>query len=283
VALTAGNAQENDLLTHVLTQLATTTLAADGEFHAPSIDEFFPDPILFAGTPFELNRIGLIRILVMVVIIVWLWAATRRLRLVPGRGQSILEMGYDFVRVNIAEEMLGKKDAQRYVPLLFTIFVTTLAFNLTGVIPGLNMAASATVGYPLVLALIAYVVFIGAGIKAHGLGYFKAALFPAGVPKILYILVTPIEFLSTFIIRPVSLTLRLLMNMVAGHLILVLAFSATWFFLFNAPAIFKLLSPVTFALGFAFTLFEIMIEVLQAYIFTLLTTAYIQSSLAEEH
>lgn len=268
---------------HALTQLTTPTLAADGEFHAPSISEFFPEPIFFAGTPFELNRIALIRILVMLVIIALLWFGTRNLKLVPGRGQGMLEFAYDFVRVNIAEEMLGKKDGKRFVPLLFTIFIVVLGFNITGIVPGLNVAASATIGFPLVLALVAYIVFIYAGIKKHGAGYFKNALFPAGVPKVMYLLVTPIEFLSTFVIRPVSLTLRLLMNMVAGHLILVLCFSATWFFLFSADGILKSFSVVTFAFGFAFTLFEILVAALQAYIFTLLTTAYIQSSLAEEH
>ncbi|WP_245542771.1 F0F1 ATP synthase subunit A [Pseudoclavibacter soli] len=270
-------------MTHALTPLTTSFVAADGEFHAPSISEFFPDAVFFAGTPFELNRIGLIRIVVAIAIVLVLWLGTRKLKLVPGRGQSLLELLYDFIRVNIAEDMLGKKDGQRFVPLLFTIFVVTLGFNITGIIPGFNIAVSSTIGFPLVLAVVAYIVFIYAGIKKNGLGYFKAALFPAGVPKLMYVLVTPIEFLSTFIIRPVSLTLRLLMNMVAGHLILVLCFSATWFFLFSAGGLFTLIAPVTFAFGFAFTLFELLVAVLQAYIFTLLTTAYIQSSLAEEH
>ena len=74
------------------------------------------------------------------------------------------------------------------------------------------------------LAIVAYVVFIYAGIKKHGVGrYFKNQLFPAGVPWPLYILLTPVEFLSTFILRPITLTLRLLMNMVAGHMLLVCA------------------------------------------------------------
>lgn len=176
--LTAAIVQENDLLTHALTPLTTSFVAADGEFHAPSISEFFPDAVFFVSTPFELNRIGLIRIVVAIAIVLVLWLGTRKLKLVPGRGQSLLELLYDFIRVNIAEDMLGKKDGQRFVPLLFTIFVVTLGFNITGIIPGFNIAVSSTIGFPLVLAVVAYIVFIYAGIKKNGLGYFKAALFP---------------------------------------------------------------------------------------------------------
>ncbi|MEY5023746.1 MAG: synthase subunit, partial [Actinomycetota bacterium] len=107
--------------------------------------------------------------------------------------------------------------------------------------------------------------------------------FPAGVPKAFYTLVTPIEFLSTFILRPVTLALRLLMNMIAGHLLLVLCFSATQFFFFEADGFFKLFGAGTLLFGFAFTVFEILVAVLQAYVFTLLTTVYIQLALADEH
>jgi F-type H+-transporting ATPase subunit a len=95
--------------------------------------------------------------------------------------------------------------------------------------------------------------------------------------------VTPIEFLSTFILRPVTLALRLMMNMIAGHLLLVLCFSATQFFFFNADGIFKFFGAGTFLFGFAFTVFEILVAFLQAYVFTLLTTVYIQLALADEH
>jgi F-type H+-transporting ATPase subunit a len=103
------------------------------------------------------------------------------------------------------------------------------------------------------------------------------------VPASFYILVTPIELLSTFILRPVTLALRLTMNMIAGHLLLVLCFSATQFFLFNTDGIFKAFGAGTFLFGFVFTLFEILVAFLQAYVFTLLTTVYIQLALADEH
>ncbi|MGX5697045.1 F0F1 ATP synthase subunit A [Agromyces soli] len=255
----------------------------DGEFHGPSIEEFFPGALMLEGTPFELNRIMLVRLIAAAALILLFWLGTRRMKVVPGRFQSLIEMGLDLVRVNIAEDLLGKKDGKRFLPILTTIFFMVLFLNLTGIIPGLNIAGTAVIGVPLVLALVSYVTFIYAGIKKSPKNFFKNSLFPSGVPWPVYIIVTPIEFISTFIIRPVTLTLRLLMNMVVGHLLLVLFFSATWFFLFQAPGLLKLFSVGTFVFGFAFTLLELLVIFLQAYVFALLTAVYIQLAVAEEH
>ena len=239
--------------------------------------------VLFAGTPFELNRIMLIRILVAVVIIVIFWLGTRRMSVVPGRGQSLIEMGLDFVRVGIAEDLLGKKDGKRFLPILTTFFFMIIAMNLTGAVPGLNIAGTSVIGVPLVLAGIAYVTWIYAGLRKHPGKFLRNSLFPPGVPPGLYIIVTPIEILSTFIVRPVTHTLRLLMNMIVGHLLLVLFFLATSFFFFEAPGLFKLFGIGTLAFGFVFTLFELLVAVLQAYVFTILTAVYLQLALADEH
>ncbi|MGO3147616.1 MAG: F0F1 ATP synthase subunit A [Leucobacter sp.] len=258
-------------------------LAATGEFHPPSIEEFFPDAIFFEGTPFEMNRIMIIRVVMMILLLLFFWIGTRNMRVIPGKFQSLTEMALDFVRVNIAEELVGKVDGKRFLPILTAMFFMILAFNITGIIPGLNIAATAVIGTPLVLAVVSYVTFIYAGIKKSPKNFVKNSLFPAGVPKPIYIIVTPIEFLSTFIIRPVTLTLRLLMNMMVGHMLLVLFFSATNFFILYAGGFFPVVGAFTFVFGFAFTLFEILVAVLQAYVFTLLTAVYIQLALAEEH
>ncbi|MFC6357399.1 F0F1 ATP synthase subunit A [Luethyella okanaganae] len=255
----------------------------DGGFHGPSLDEFFPPAILFAGTPFEINRIMLIRIAVLALILLLFWLGTRKMSIIPGRGQSIVEMLLEFIRKNIAEDTLGKKDGTRFLPILTAMFITIVTMNLTGVIPGVNIAGSAVIGLPLVLALISYVAFIYAGIKKHPGAFFKNSLFPSGVPWPLYLVVTPIELISTFILRPITLALRLLMNMIAGHMLLVLCFSATQFFLFSMGGLWGLFSVGTFAFGFAFTLFELLVAVLQAYVFTLLTAVYIQLALVDEH
>jgi len=267
-------------------QLVTPVLFAaedGGGFHPPSITDFFPEVVLFEGTPFAMNRIMIIRVIMTVLLLVLFWLGTRRMRVIPTRGQSITEMALDFVRVNIAEDLLGKVDGRRFLPILTAIFFTILAFNITGIIPGFNIGVSAVIGLPLTLAVVSYVTFIYAGIKKSPKNFFKNSLFPAGVPWPLYIIVTPIEFFSTFILRPVTLTLRLLMNLLVGHLLLVLFFSATNFFLLEGEGFMKLFGVGTFAVGFAFTLFEILVSFLQAYIFTILTGVYIQLALAEEH
>lgn len=262
---------------------ATSEEGGSEEFHGPSLTDFFPPVILFEGTWFEINRIILIRFLVVAVLFVLFWLATRRMKLIPGRGQSIAELMLDFVRNSIVYDTLGKRDGKRFLPLLTTMFFLILAMNLTGIIPGLNIAGSSVIGLPLFLALVSYVAFIYAGIKKHPGAFFKNSLFPSGVPWPLYIVVTPIELVSTFILRPITLALRLLMNMVAGHMLLVLCFSATQFFIFTAGGLWSLFSVGTFAFGLAFTLFELLVAVLQAYVFTLLTAVYIQLALAEEH
>lgn len=270
--------------------VAASTDESGGGFHAPSIMEFYPEIVAFEGTPFALNRIMLIRLLVLtlIVIVFTLWTrkfkqANKAGQFVPGKFQLMGEISLNFVRKSIAHEQLGEKDGDRFLPLLTTIFFVTLGMNITGIIPGLNISGTSVIGLPIVMALAAYVTFIYAGMKKHGFGFFKSALFPAGVPKVFYIMVTPIEFLSTFILRPVTLALRLTMNMIAGHLLLVLCFSATQFFLFESDGLFKLFGAGTFVFGFAFTLFEILVAFLQAYVFTLLTTVYIQLALSDEH
>jgi F-type H+-transporting ATPase subunit a len=232
----------------------------------------------------------MIRLIVLAVLLVLFYFWTRSFKkavrtgnVVPGRFQLLGEMALNFVRKSIAHDQLGEKDGERFLPLLTTIFFMVLGMNITGIIPFANIAASSVVGLPMVLAAVAYVTFIYAGMRKHGVKFFSNALFPAGVPKPFYALVTPIEFLSTFILRPVTLALRLLMNMIAGHLLLVLCFSATHFFFFQADGFFKLFGAGTLVFGFAFTVFEILVSVLQAYVFTLLTTVYIQLALADEH
>ena len=264
--------------------LPSASGSGDGGFVGPNIGEFFPPVVLFAGTPFELNRIMLIRLIVTIVIVLVFWLGTRNMKIVPGRGQSLIELGLNFVRVGIAEDLLGKKDGKRFLPILTTFFFMILAMNLTGTVPGFNIAGTSVIGIPLLLAAaIAYVTWIYAGLRKHPGKFLRNALFPPGVPWVLYIIVTPIEVLSTFIVRPITHTLRLLMNMIVGHLLLVLFFLATSFFFFEAPGLFKLFGIGTLAFGFVFTLFELLVAVLQAYVFTILTAVYLQLALADEH
>jgi F-type H+-transporting ATPase subunit a len=255
----------------------------DGGFHAPSISEFFPPQVIGEGTVWGPTRINLIGIIMTIVLVVFFVRAFRRTTTVPGKLQNLGEMAVDLVHVNIIDEVMGVK-GRRFAPLLVTMFWMILAWNITGIIPGFNIAVTAVIGGPLVLALVSYAVFNWAGLKEHGVGsYLKTNLFPPGVPAPIYLLVTPIEFISTFVLRPVTLTIRLLANMMSGHLLLVLFFSATSFFLAEAAGAMKLAAIPSFFMGFAFTLFEVVVALLQAYIFTLLTAVYIDGAISHEH
>lgn len=254
-----------------------------GEFHAPSTDEFFPGGLLFTGTPFEMSRINLIMVLMTALVSIFFISSFARPKFVPAKMQSMAEIGLDFVRINIAEEIMGP-NGRKFTSYLTTLFFMLLAFNITGIIPGLQIAGTSIIAVPLLLAVTSYIVFNFAGAKHHGLGhYLKANLFPAGVPLPIYLLVTPIEFVGTFLLRPVTLTIRLLANMMAGHLLLVLFFTATSYLLFDTAGILKIFGLASFAAGFAFTLFEVLVAFLQAYIFTLLTAVYIGGAMADEH
>jgi F-type H+-transporting ATPase subunit a len=230
-----------------------------------------------------MNRIILVRLLAVVALVLVFWLGTRKMRTVPGRFQGTVELALNLVRVNIAEDLLGEKDGKRFLPLLTTIFFMVWFMNVTGIIPGLNIAGTSVIGMPLVLAIAAYVAFVYAGLRKHPVAFLKNSLLPPGVPWPLYIIVTPIEFVSTFILRPVTLTLRLLMNMVVGHFLLVLFFSSTHFFILYSDSWMAFFGIGTIAFSIAFTFFELLVATLQAYVFTLLTAVYLQLALAEEH
>jgi len=276
-------------------------LALEGEFHTPNLGhEFFPggdkSPTAdipgrdglwlndFAGGLFAVDRLMLIRLLMIVILALFFYVAMRRPKLIPRGVQNVAEIGLDFVRVNVAEEILGKKEGRRFLPVITTIFFVVLIGNLPSVIPFLNVSPNARIGMPIILAAVAYIAMIYAGVKRYGFGKFmKSSLVIPNLPPALHILVVPIEFFSTFILRPVTLTIRLMANMLAGHIILVLLFSATNFFFWQLNG-WTVLSVGTLVFGLAFMLFEMLIIFLQAYIFSLLTAVYIELSLhADEH
>jgi F-type H+-transporting ATPase subunit a len=215
-----------------------------------------------------------------------LWIGTRSLKLVPTRGQVAMEFVINFVRKGIVIDTLGEKDGKRFMPILMTIFFLTLALNLTGTIPGLQIASTGLIGQALIMAVVAYGTFIYAGLNRHGVRFFKNSLVLPGVPLPIQPVIILLEFLSTFIIRPITLTLRLTMNMVAGHMLLALCFLATNFFFVTVLASgnpLGLIGVGTFAFGVVFVVLEIFIGALQAFVFTILTAIYIQMALASEH
>lgn len=273
------------LLSHAVNLQLNFAHSGEGEgFEGPTLGhELNPDPFLFEGTPFEINRLILVRLIAVVILAIVMVIYARRARLVPSRAQSAVEALLDFSKVQVGEEILGKEEAKPYQSTLAVLFVGILFMNLTGIIPGLQIAGTSLIGMPLIYALFAYVAFIIAGIKAQGAGhFFKSQLFPPGVPWPLYFLMAPLELLSTFVLRPITLTVRLLANMVAGHFILVLCFLGTHYLYFTVSGLFGgALGTLTLLGGIVFVAFEMFVGALQAYIFAMLAAAYISLSISE--
>lgn len=252
-------------------------------FQAPGLELFQPPAIwefTAFGIHFTINRVILYMVLASLIVMVIFLLAARRRALVPRGMQNLVESVVTFVRDEIALQVIGREGLP-YVPLLTSMFAFILIGNLFEVIPGIQFPINSRAAIPLFLALLVWVVFVGAGIRAQGMAYFKNTLFPPGVPKALYILLTPIELISVFAVRPLTLFVRLMANMIAGHLILAIFFLGTGYLLAKGTT--AAFGVASFALGTALIGFEILVSVLQAYIFTILTAVYVSSSIHPEH
>lgn len=274
-----------DVMVDVLQK--TTTVAstvASNKPELPNISEFLPPEILFQGTPFAMNRIVMVRLIMAVIVMIIFGIGAARAKVVPGRFQSVLEILMDFVRFNIVYEMIGEERGKRYVPMMSTLFLTIFFFNLCSVIPGLNMAATATIACPLVFALWVVCQYLIAGIREKGfLRFFRESLFPAGVPWPIYFILTPLQLLELLIVRPLSLTIRLFANMIAGHLLVATCLVFTNFFVVDSSNKLLALGGALWLLGgILFTVFEVIVAGLQAFIFTVLASVYISESYPEK-
>jgi F-type H+-transporting ATPase subunit a len=257
----------------------------DPGFCAPGVSAFYPKPLwdfTVAGVHFQITRIILVSWIVTAILAGVLVAAVRNPQLVPGRLQWLGESAYSFVRDGIAREVIGQ-EGLRFAPYLATLFVFILGNNLLGIVPLVNIAPTSKIALPAGLAIISWIMFNWVGIRRHGfVKYFKGILFLPGVPKPMYILVTPIEVFSTLIVRPFTLAVRLFANMFAGHLLL-LVFTLGAAYLFAVGSLSYVFGAVSFGMAVVMTFFELLVEVLQAYVFTILTATYVAGALEEEH
>lgn len=248
-------------------------------FEKPSISDFLPHPIFFDGEIFAFNRIDLIRIVLTLFLLSFFVLVAKKAKLVPSKVQVVVEFIIDFVQKNIIDITLGRERGKQFFSMIFTIFITILCFNLGGIIPGLNMAATAGIGIPLVLALWTTIVYWKVGIAQQGLyGFLHHETFPSGLPFFIYPIFTPVELAQLFIIRPFSLTIRLFANMITGHILIGLCISATQYLLFDAAGVMKPISFITFIACIFFVLFELFVACLQAYVFAILSATYIAGS-----
>jgi len=271
-------------MTVALSTQPLSILAAGGEgggLKFPPVENLVKWPAWFLeGTVLEFNKIAFINFVAFIVPVVLFFIVSRKPAAVPRGLQNLMESAIDFIDVQVIKPAIGP-DGKRYLPMLLAMFFYIWIGNLFEIIPTAHMPANARIANPLILAIVALVMFIGVGVKHHKLGYFKEVLFPPGVPKALYILVTPIELLSTFIIRPFSLAVRLFANMLAGHILLV-TFSVLCITLWGFQ-ILNVVNLVAFPMLVAFTGFEFMVAFLQAFIFSLLTAVYIGGALHPQH
>jgi len=228
-----------------------------------------------------INKEVLLMFLAGLIVVGLFIGAFRKPKLVPTGLQNFMEVVIDFVQSGIVLEVVGQQGLP-YVPYLTTLFFFVFVGNVFGIIPGLQFPVNSRMAMPLFLALLSWVLFNVAGIRQHGWGgYSKMVLFPSGVPWPMYILVTPIEFVSTIIVRPITLSVRLLANMIAGHLLLTIFFVGTAYLL--QPSITALFAVASFTLGTILVAFELFVAGLQAYIFTILTAVYLAGALSTEH
>ena len=218
-----------------------------------------------------------------VIVVIFLLAARKDHSTAPKGVRNFAEVIVEFIENGVVMQTMGK-DGLAWTPFLLTMFLFIYLCNVPGIIPFLQMPATARMAVPMFLALMVWVIYNGVGIKHQGLGgYLKSTLFPPGVPKALYILVTPIEFISAIIVRPFSLAVRLFANMMAGHILLV-TFALLSEALFQAKD--KVLIPVgilPFIMLIFLTSFEVLVAFLQAYIFAMLTAVYIGGAAHPEH
>jgi F-type H+-transporting ATPase subunit a len=258
------------------------SFVADG-YVPPGAEEVFPPEIF--GQVAWFDKAILLVIVSVFIISAFLWAAVRRPAMVPGRMQFTGELLYNFVRNGIGRDIIGSKEFMNFVPLLFTLFTFIMVNNVFGVTPFVSFPPMAHIAFPMVLAIIVLVVYNVAGIRRQGfVRYFKDVMFIPGVPWFVYPILAPIELLTILFIRPFTLTLRLFANMFAGHMLLLVFVTGAEYMIFEAanPAL-KAAGLLTGGVAIVMSLFELFIELFQAYIFALLTALYISGAVNEGH
>lgn len=223
-------------------------------------------PLEAAGTDISFTNSSMYMVVVVAAISIFMIFGARRKALVPGRWQSMVELSYELV-AGMIRDTVGP-EAKRYFPFVFSLFMFILVSNLAGMIPGTFTVTS----HIIVTFALSGFIFLGVtviGFAKHGLGYLK--LFaPEGASPILLVILVPIEIISYFI-RPVSLSVRLFANMMAGHTMLKVF--AGFVISLGAFGIF----PLAFMV--ALTGLEIIVAILQAYIFSILTCIYLNDAI----
>ena len=223
-------------------------------------------PIELGGADVSFTNSSLFMVISLVAISAFMILGMRRGAIVPGRWQCATEMAYEFI-ANMLRDTVGQ-EGRKYFPFVFTVFMFVLFGNLLGMVPYSFTFTS----HIVVTFALAFIIFVGVtilGFVKHGLHFFSFFV-PPGTPLPMYPLLIPIEVIS-YLSRPISLSVRLFANMLAGHTLLKVIAGFVW-----ALGLFGVL-PLAFVV--ALTGLEILIACLQAYVFTILTCLYINDAL----
>jgi F-type H+-transporting ATPase subunit a len=258
--------------------IGTIVIGAE-DFVAPSPANF--DLPGFFGS--EVTKPMVQLVLAAIVVFGFFFVAARKRAMVPGKLQFAGEGAYGMVRNSIARDIIGSHDFQRFVPYLVTLFFFIFVNNLFASIPLIQFPTFSRASMAYALAGLSWVVYNWVGVRKHGLlGYLKLQCVPSGVSPLMYPLLVPLEFFSNLIVRPVTLALRLFCNMFAGHLLLML-FATGGLYLIENGGVGYVAGPLAWILAIAISFLELLVQFLQAYVFTLLNAMYISGALADEH
>ncbi len=236
-------------------------------------------PFFTVGS-FSFTKPMLLALVSTVLVVAFFWAAFAKPKIVPGTAQNLGEFGISFVREQILRPMIGKR-GDKFLPFLVSLFFFIWVMNLMEIVPIAQFPPMALVAFPAALMLMVYVTYTYLGIKHQGLGGYFRNMIPRGVPPGILVILAPVEVLQYLLIRPFTLAVRLFANMFAGHILVLVFTLATWY-LFSLT-IGLLFSVTSFILTIVLTAFEMLIQALQAYIFTILTAQYIGGSLEAGH
>jgi F-type H+-transporting ATPase subunit a len=247
------------------------------------VNELFETPTVFTIGGFGVTRAILLMFLAAFIVIGLLYFAFRKPRVVPTKFGAAIEGMVGFVRDEVAIGIIGPEGV-KYFPYLLSIFLFILVGNLFEVTPFVNFPITSRMAIPLFLAMVTYLIFVVVGFAKNGFRYFTDLAWPKSVPAGLRWLVGLIEVIQYFALRPITLAVRLFANFVAGHTMLSVLLTSGVVFTMSLD---RWYNPAVgigwFAMGFGIYLFEIAVAVLQAYIFTLLSAVYIQTSVHPEH
>ncbi|MEW6059469.1 MAG: F0F1 ATP synthase subunit A [Actinomycetota bacterium] len=251
-------------------------------FDTPGTDIFdYTKTCLFGSGSYCVTKVTFWMLVSVVIIAALFLLAFRKAEIIPRGLQNAMESLVDFIRNGIVMEVMGP-DGLPYLPFLTSIFIFVLVNCIFGIIPGIAFPTTSRIAIPMFLAILVLIVFNVAGVvKQGGLRYLRNVLFPPGIPLPVYVLYTPIEIVTTFLVRPLTLAVRLAANMIAGHLMLAIFFMGTWYLQWKLATI--PFAAMSFLLGTLITAFEVLVAVLQAYIFTILTSVYIAGAIHPEH